>query len=82
MVRPLLPYPPDFDPTENFFAKLKALLRKAAKRDIKTLWKHWPTAQQLLSKRVLQLLRWFRICQHFNRKCSRRVFVKVFYAVF
>ena len=34
----LPPYSPDFNPIEKFFSKLKALLRKAAKRSIDTLW--------------------------------------------
>jgi transposase len=34
----LPPYSPDFNPIENAFAKLKALLRKAAARTIHTLW--------------------------------------------
>ena len=34
----LPPYSPDFNPIENAFAKLKALLRKAAERTIGTLW--------------------------------------------
>ena len=34
----LPPYSPDFNPIENAFAKLKALLRKAAKRTIEGLW--------------------------------------------
>jgi transposase len=34
----LPPYSPDFNPIEKFFAKLKALLRKAAKRSIDALW--------------------------------------------
>jgi transposase len=32
------PYSPDFNPIENAFAKLKALLRKAAARTIDALW--------------------------------------------
>ena len=32
-------YSPDFNPIEKFFSKLKALLRKAAKRSIDALWK-------------------------------------------
>ena len=32
------PYSPDFNPIELFFAKLKALLRKAAERSIEALW--------------------------------------------
>jgi len=35
----LPPYSPDFNPIEKFFSKLKALLRKAAKRSIEALWK-------------------------------------------
>lgn len=35
----LPPYSPDLNPIEKLFAKLKALLRKAAKRSINALWK-------------------------------------------
>ena len=35
----LPPYSPDLNPIEKFFAKLKALLRKAAQRDTDALWK-------------------------------------------
>lgn len=35
----LPPYSPDLNPIEQAFAKLKALLRKAAARSIETLWK-------------------------------------------
>jgi transposase len=34
----LPPYSPDFNPIEQLFAKLKALLRKSAERSIATLW--------------------------------------------
>jgi len=34
----LPPYSPDFNPIENAFAKLKALLRAAAQRTVKGLW--------------------------------------------
>jgi len=34
----LPPYSPDLDPIENAFAKLKALLRKAAERTVEGLW--------------------------------------------
>lgn len=34
----LPPYSPDFNPIENAFAKLKALLRKAAERTVRGLW--------------------------------------------
>jgi transposase len=36
----LPPYSPDFNPIEKMFAKLKALLRKAAKRTVDALWDH------------------------------------------
>jgi hypothetical protein len=36
----LPPYSPDLNPIEKLFAKLKALLRKAAKRSIEALWNH------------------------------------------
>ena len=34
----LPPYSPDFNPFENAFPKLKALLRKAAERTVEGLW--------------------------------------------
>ena len=37
-LRYLPPYSPDFNPIENAFAKLKALLRKAAQRSVGGLW--------------------------------------------
>jgi transposase len=37
-LRLLPPYSPDFNPIENAFAKLKAILRKAAARTIDELW--------------------------------------------
>ena len=38
-LRFLPPYSPDFNPIENAFAKLKALLRKAAARSVDELWR-------------------------------------------
>ena len=38
-LRYLPPYSPDFNPIENAFAKLKALLKKAAARTLDDLWK-------------------------------------------
>jgi transposase len=35
----LPPYSPDFNPIEQVFAKLKALLRKAAERSVDALWR-------------------------------------------
>jgi transposase len=37
-LRYLPPYSPDLNPIEKLFAKLKALLRKAAKRTVDALW--------------------------------------------
>lgn len=37
-LRYLPPYSPDFNPIENAFAKLKAMLRKAAERTLEALW--------------------------------------------
>ena len=37
-LRYLPPYSPDFNPLENAFSKLKAVLRKAAARSISELW--------------------------------------------
>jgi transposase len=34
----LPPYSPDFNPIEQLFAKLKALLRKAGERSVPSLW--------------------------------------------
>lgn len=48
--RVLLPaYSPDFNPIEQFFAKLKAWLRKVAKRTINTLWDAIADALDLFS---------------------------------
>jgi transposase len=37
-LRYLPPYSPDYNPIEQVFAKLKTLLRKAARRTVDTLW--------------------------------------------
>ena len=37
-LRFLPPYSPDFNPIENAFAKLKAMLRKAGERTVEGLW--------------------------------------------
>jgi transposase len=38
-IKYLPPYSPDLNPIEQVFAKLKALLRKAAERTYETLWR-------------------------------------------
>ena len=45
----LPPYSPDLNPIENFFAKLKTLLRKAAKRSTETLWEEIAQLLQTVS---------------------------------
>jgi len=56
----LPPYSPDLNPIENFFAKLKALLRKAAKRSTETLWEE--IAQLLHSVSSQECLHYFAAC--------------------
>ena len=48
-LRYLPPYSPDFNPIENAFAKLKALLRKARERTMDGLWSTIGTAIDLFS---------------------------------
>ena len=45
----LPPYSPDFNPIEQFFAKFKALLRKAATRSVEALWTAVAIALQSLA---------------------------------
>jgi transposase len=47
----LPPYSPDLNPIEQFFSKLKALLRKAAARTVKELWTVIGTCLKLFSPR-------------------------------
>ena len=69
----LPPYSPDFNPIEMLFAKLKALLRRAAERTIPSLvGRHRPPVGQLLCRRVLPLSRpcWIRLNLSGNRSSS------------
>jgi transposase len=50
----LPPYSPDLNPIENFFAKLKALLRKAATRSTETLWREIASLLQSVSSEECQ----------------------------
>ncbi|MGC8551175.1 MAG: IS630 family transposase [Acidobacteriaceae bacterium] len=45
----LPPYSPDLNPIENFFARLKTLLRKASKRSTETLWEEIASLLQSVS---------------------------------
>jgi transposase len=48
-LRHLPPYSPDFNPIENLFAKLKALLKKAAHRTVEALWQEIGTVLDAFS---------------------------------
>ncbi len=60
-VRYLPPYSPDFNPIENAFAKLKALLRKASERTVDGLWCNRSHPRPLPTCRVCQLFQRRRI---------------------
>lgn len=58
----LPPYSPDLNPIEKFFSKLKALLRRAAKRSVDALW---TTIGMLLeSLTPNECANYFRSCQY------------------
>jgi transposase len=74
----LPPYSPDFNPIENAFAKLKALLRKAAERTVaRPLERRRPHRRHLLASRMRQLLHRSRIRSRLMgfrssaRRCSK-----------
>ncbi|AMJ63894.1 transposase [Bosea sp. PAMC 26642] len=50
----LPPYSPNFNPIENAFAKLKALLRKAAERTVEGLWRAIGTILETFTPRECQ----------------------------
>ena len=60
-IRFLPSYSPDFNPIEKAFAKLKALLRRAAERSIDALW-----------KAIMRLARTFTptACANFSAACG------------
>jgi len=55
-LRYLPPYSPDLNPIENAFAKLKALLRKAAERTIEGLWSAIGQLIDLITPKEIQNL--------------------------
>jgi transposase len=57
----LPPYSPDFNHIEKTFAKLKALLRKAAERTISGLWDLIGKLVDIFEPRVCQLLQFLRL---------------------
>ena len=60
----LPPYSPDLNPIENFFSKLKALLRKAAARSTDTLWQE--IARLLQSVSSQECRNYFAACGYVN----------------
>ena len=60
----LPPYSPDLNPIENFFAKLKALLRKAARRSTESLWEE--IANLLPSVSSQECANYFTACGYVN----------------
>lgn len=57
----LPPYSPDFNPIEQVFAKLKALLRKHGERTMDALWQRLGNLLDCFSPRE---------CQHYFRHCG------------
>ena len=60
----LPPYSPDLNPIEKLFSKLKALLRKAAKRTIASLWKEIGNLLATLTPE--ECSRYFASCEYVN----------------
>jgi transposase len=60
----LPPYSPDLNPIEKFFSKLKALLRKAAQRNIDALWKE--IAELLNTVSSSECTNYFASCGYVN----------------
>ncbi len=59
----LPPYAPDLNPIEQAFAKLKALLRKAAERSVEALWNTiGRLLDQFTPQECAKLFRKFRLC--------------------
>ena len=69
----LPPYSPDLNPIEQLFAKLKALLRKAAKRTIQALWgamgRYRTSPRRSPCRRVFPLSRPCRIWLDLSGNC-------------
>lgn len=60
----LPPYSPDLNPIEKFFAKLKALLRKAATRTVRALWNEIGALVGTLTPS--ECANYFASCQYVN----------------
>lgn len=69
----LPPYSPNLNPIENFFAKLKALLRKAAERPLRCTGRsHQNHPPKRHHRGMCQLLHRCRICKGMNQKRSKK----------
>lgn len=64
-LRYLPPYSPDLNPIEKMFSKLKALLRKAAKRTIDSLWNEIGTVLNLFTP--AECSDYFASCGYVNK---------------
>lgn len=60
----LPPYSPDLNPIEKFFSKLKALLRKAAKRSQTALWEEIGALLNSVSSN--ECMHYFKSCGYVN----------------
>ncbi len=60
-MRYLPPYSPDLNPIEKMFSKLKALLRKAARRTVETLWEEIGKLLETISPSE---------CENYFRSCG------------
>lgn len=62
----LPPYSPDFNPIEQVFAKLKALLRKFGERSVEGLWNRLGTLIDSFS--LAECKNYFRHCGYFSSR--------------
>jgi transposase len=67
-------YSPDLNPIEQVFAKLKHLMRKAAKRTPEDTWRSiGDAAKPLLTRRMPTIPRQFRLCVSLESSCSKNL---------
>ncbi len=64
-LRYLPPYSPDLNPIEKMFSKLKALLRKAAKRTMDDLWNEIGRVLNLFTPQ--ECANYFASCGYVNK---------------
>jgi transposase len=63
-------YSPGLDPIELAFAKFNALLRKAAERSVRSLWRRIGFLIPKNSTRMRQLFQTRRLCRNLTGFCS------------